>query len=100
MAEVLIGIAALIVGAPIVATLVVAVASTREDANWTLDQRARTPLEAAARRIVALDVDSIVWPRSKAQVQAEAAMRRYRLQAVAPTPSADRWGPTDSREAS
>jgi hypothetical protein len=77
MAIVLIGIAALIVGAPIVATLVVAVASRREDANWTLDQRARTPLEAVARRIVALDVDSIVWPRSKARVQAEAALRSY-----------------------
>lgn len=100
MAVVLIVIAALIVGAPIVATLVVAVASRREDAHWSLDQRARTPLEAGARRIVALDVDSIVWPRSKAQVQAEAAMRSYWLHAVASAPAADPWGPADAREAS
>jgi len=73
MIAMVIGIAAVVVSAPIVAAIIVAIASRREDKHWTLDQSARTPLEATARRIVALDVDSIKWPRSKAQVQAEAA---------------------------
>jgi hypothetical protein len=100
MAVVLIGIAALIVGAPIVAALVVAVASRREDAHWTLDQPARTPLEAGARRILAFNVDSIEWPRSKAQVQAEAEMRSYWIQRLEPASAADPWGQTDARKAS
>jgi hypothetical protein len=98
MTSLLIGIAAVIVGAPIVATIIVAVASRREDKYWTLDQPARTQIEATARRIVALDVDSIKWPRSKAQVQAQAAAAtRSQWPYLVPT---EELVPTEDRNAS
>jgi hypothetical protein len=56
-----------LVSLPILAALVVSVASRREDANWSLGEPARSALAAVARRIVAFDADSIDWPRSKAQ---------------------------------
>jgi hypothetical protein len=80
MIAVLIGIAAVIVGSPIAAAVIVAVASSREDRNWSLGRPASRPMDALARRIVAFDADSIDWPRSKAQVQAEAALWAYRVE--------------------
>ncbi len=71
-------VAALFVSAPIFAALVVSVASHREDRNWSLDQPPRGLVELIARRIVAFNADSIVWPRSKAQVLAETGYRRVR----------------------
>lgn len=68
-------VAALFVSAPILSALIVAVASRREDRSWSLDQPARSLVESVARRIVAFNADSIVWPRSKEQVQAEADYR-------------------------
>lgn len=63
---------ALFVSAPIFAAFVVAIASRREDRRWSLDQPPRGLMELIARRVVAFDADSIIWPRSKAQVRAEA----------------------------
>jgi hypothetical protein len=74
---IVIGIAALVVSAPIFAAFIVAIASCREDRNWSLDQPPRSVTELIARRIVGFDADSIVWPRSKAQVRARAD--RWRL---------------------
>lgn len=79
---VLICIAALVVSAPIFATLIVAVGSRREDRNWSLGEPPRGRIELTARRIVAFDADSIVWPRSKAQVQADARRRRLAEEAA------------------
>jgi hypothetical protein len=73
---VVICVAALFVSAPIFAAFIVTVASHREDRNWSLDQPPRSVIELTARRIVAFNADSIVWPRSKAQVLAEAAQWR------------------------
>jgi hypothetical protein len=56
-----------LVSLPMLAALVVSVASRREDGNWSLREPARGALTAVARRIVAFDADSIDWPRSKAQ---------------------------------
>jgi hypothetical protein len=77
MELVVICVAALFVSAPISAAFFVSVASRREDRNWSLGQPPRGVIELIARRIVAFDADSIVWPRSKAQVRAKA--ERWRL---------------------
>ncbi len=69
-------IAALAVGSPIFAAFIVSVASIHEDANWSLGRPPSNTLDRIARRIVAFDADSIDWPRSKAQVQAEKALRQ------------------------
>jgi hypothetical protein len=90
---VVICVAALVVSAPIFAALIVAVASRREDRNWSLDQPPLGPVELIARRIVAFNADSIVWPRSKAQVLAEADRRR-----MAPEP-AEEEAERDTRDA-
>ena len=82
MMEAIFGLAAIAVSAPIAAALIVSAASRREDAHWSLGKPPASPLEAAARRIVAFDVDSIDWPRSKAQVEAEAARRAAMHEAV------------------
>ena len=82
-------IAAMVVGAPIAAALIVTVASRREDANWSLGRPARGPLEAVARRIVAFDADSIDWPRSKAQMQAEISARSLMPEVVEATPETE-----------
>jgi hypothetical protein len=89
-------IATMAVGAPLVAVLVVSVASRREDAYWTLGKPARSALEAAARRIVAFDADSIEWPRSKAHVQAQLRIRilmpeAIELEAIEAGPEAEPW---------
>ncbi len=70
-------IAALAVGSPIIAALIVSVASVHEDANWSLGRPPSNALDRIARRIVAFDADSIDWPRSKAHVQAERALRQH-----------------------
>lgn len=88
MIVVLFVIAMMAVSAPIVAALIVSVASMREDRNWSLGEPARTPLQAIARRIVAFDQDSITWPRSKAQHQAEALRRMPLHEAVQPAETA------------
>jgi hypothetical protein len=82
MIVVLFGIAAMAVSVPLIAALLVSVASRREDANWTLGAPPASWLEAAARRIVAFNADSVEWPRSKARQQAEALRRELALQAV------------------
>lgn len=69
-------IAAMAVGAPIVAALTVTVASRREDAKWSLGNPARGPLEAIARRIVAFTADPMDWPRSRARAEAEISHSR------------------------
>ena len=97
MIAIVIGIAAVFVSAPIVATIVVAVASRREDRNWSLGRPARSPMDDVARRIVAFDADSIEWPRSKAQVQTEAAQRTYWLETTGSEPSIDPWGARGTR---
>lgn len=75
-------IAAMAVGAPIVAALTVTVASRREDAQWSLGKPARGPLEAIARRTVAFTADPMNWPRSRARTEAEISQSRLRPEAV------------------
>jgi hypothetical protein len=77
-------IAALAVGSPIVAAFIVSVASIHEDANWSVGRPASNSLDRLARRIVAFDADSIDWPRSKAHVQAERALRQLRPEPAEP----------------
>ena len=84
MLAIIICIAAAAVGSPIAAAAIVAFASRREDRNWSLGQPPRTLAEAKARRIVGFDADSIDWPRSKAQVQAELANRRLFPESIDP----------------
>jgi hypothetical protein len=81
---VIFSVVALAVSSPIAAALIVSVASRREDANWTLGRRPSSKLDAVARRIVAFDVDSIDWPRSKAQVQADRALRARLPESIEP----------------
>ena len=55
--------------APIVAIVLVSLASKREDAAWTLNGApAPGPVRAAARRIVDFSSEEMVWPRSKSRV--------------------------------
>ncbi len=75
MIAVVLVLAAVVVSAPMAAALLVSVASRREDAAWSLGKPPRSWLEAAARRVVAFDADSIDWPRSKAQHLADASAR-------------------------
>jgi hypothetical protein len=77
-------IAALAVSSPIVAAFIVSVASKHEDAHWSLGRQPPNALDRIARRIVAFDVDSIDWPRSKAHVQAERALRQVRPEPTEP----------------
>jgi|HubBroStandDraft_2_1064218.scaffolds.fasta_scaffold366835_2 hypothetical protein len=76
------------VSSPMVAALIVSIASRHEDANWSLGGPARSSLDEVARRIVAFDNDSIVWPRSKAHEQLAAALRRDLPETIEPTDSA------------
>jgi hypothetical protein len=89
MFAVLFVIAIAAVSSPMVAALIVSIASRREDANWSLGGPARSSLEEAARRIVAFDNDSIHWPRSKALMQRAAALRRDLPEAIEPAGSAN-----------
>jgi hypothetical protein len=77
-------IAALAVSSPIFAAFIVSVASRREDARWSLGRPTSHALDRVARRIVAFDADSIDWPRSKAHVQAEQALRALRTEQTEP----------------
>jgi hypothetical protein len=77
-------IVALAVSSPIFAAFIVSVASRREDANWSVGRPPSNRLDAIARRIVAFDADSIVWPRTKAQVQAEKATRQRMPERIEP----------------
>jgi hypothetical protein len=86
-------IAALAVSSPIFAAFIVSVASKHEDARWSLGRPPSNALNAIGRRIVAFDADSIVWPRSKAHMQAERAQR-----AVMPEPNEPETG-TGNRSA-
>jgi len=86
MLAIIVCIAAAAVGSPIVAAAIVTLASHREDKNWSLGQPPHSLVEATARRIVGFDADSIVWPRSKAQVQAELASRRLFPESLDPDP--------------
>jgi hypothetical protein len=85
-------IAAMAAGSPIAAALVVAVASRREDRNWSLGRPPGRSVEAIARRIVAFDANFITWPRSIARVRAEMASRRLFWEA----PDADAGAATDA----
>ncbi len=67
-------IAAFVVGlvvscAPIVAIVLVSVASRREDAEWTLNGSAPPgPARAAARRVVDFHSEELEWPRPKSRI--------------------------------
>jgi hypothetical protein len=77
----------IVLSAPMVATLIVATASRREDRNWSLGSAANGPLESIARRIVAFDADSIDWPQSKARALAETSNPTLMPEAVDSTAS-------------
>ena len=52
MIIVLVIIAGVVASAPIVATILVSVATRREESSWTLGGPATRPLDAAARRVM------------------------------------------------
>jgi hypothetical protein len=88
MLVVMFGVAAIVVSAPIVAALIVSAASRREDASWSLGGPARSRLEALARRIVVVQVDSFDWPRSRARQEAEASQRKLMPETIDTTTEA------------
>jgi hypothetical protein len=59
---ILLVIAAVVVGAPIAAALLVSVASLREDADQSLHGRSRNPIDRAARRLLSVPSRGIGWP--------------------------------------
>lgn len=75
---VLLVVAAVVVGAPLGAAVLVTVASHREDAAHTLAGRPPGPFAAIARRLVCLRIGGTTYPR-----------RQARGSASAPGPTAD-----------
>jgi hypothetical protein len=65
MIALLLVIAAGVASAPIVAVVLVAVASKREDAEYSLGDPAAGPVQDAARRILAFHSEDDNWPRPK-----------------------------------
>ena len=63
MVVLLILIGAVAFGVPVFATLLVSVASRREDSVWTLGGPPPSLVQAAARRIVAFHGQDIEWPQ-------------------------------------
>ena len=63
---VLLVVAAVVVGAPIGAAVLVTVASHREDAARSVAGRPPGPLAAAARRLVCLRIGGTSYPRRQA----------------------------------
>ena len=63
---VLLVVAAVVVGAPLGAAVLVTVASHREDAAHTLAGRPPGPIAAAARRLVCLSIGGTAYPRRTA----------------------------------
>ncbi|MGO9082760.1 MAG: hypothetical protein ACLQDY_27650 [Streptosporangiaceae bacterium] len=61
MVLVLVVMGATVLSVPILAAVLVAVASRREDRAWSLSGPARGPLRAAARRIVGFHSEGIEW---------------------------------------
>ncbi len=75
MIIVLLIIAGAVASAPIVGTILVGVASRREESSWTLGGPATRPLDAAARRV--MDFHSAgEWPQPKGRDQARPRDRR------------------------
>jgi hypothetical protein len=64
---VLLIVAAVVVGAPLGAAVLVTVASHREDAARTLAGRPPGPFAAAARRLVCLRIGGTAYPRRQAR---------------------------------
>jgi hypothetical protein len=62
---VLLVVAAVVVGAPVGAAVLVTVASLREDAAHTLAGRPPGPFAAAARRLLCMSVGGTVYPRRR-----------------------------------
>jgi hypothetical protein len=62
---ILLVVAAVIVGAPIGAAVLVTVASHREDAAGSVAGRPPGPFAAAARRLVCLRIGGTAYPRRK-----------------------------------
>jgi hypothetical protein len=93
IAMLLIGI---VVSMPIVATVVVSVASRREDKSWSLRDPAQGAVQAAARRIVDFHSDAPGWPlpqgydqvRSGAPARPSVSQPRRSVAANSPRPIA------------
>jgi len=64
---ILLVVAAVVVGAPLGAAVLVTVASHREDAARTLAGRPPGPFAAAARRLVCLRIGGTAYPRRQAR---------------------------------
>ena len=62
---VLLVVAAVVVGAPLGAAVIVTVASHREDTAHTLARRPPGPFAAAARRLVCLRIGGTAYPRRR-----------------------------------
>ena len=77
-------IAAAVVGLPIVATVVVSIASRREDAAWSLGQPPQGMVQAAARRVLDFSTECPSLQLSKTCSQARPAASAPRLVAEGP----------------
>jgi hypothetical protein len=64
-------VAAVAVSGPVVAAVLVSVASRREDSAWTLGGSATGLARATARRIVGFHAKGIEWPRPEAHCRLE-----------------------------
>jgi hypothetical protein len=70
MVVLLIVIGSATVGVPVVATVLVSVASRHEDSAWTLGGPPPSLVQAAARRIVAFHGQDTEWPQPQGLGQA------------------------------
>jgi hypothetical protein len=68
---------AAVVSVPVVAAVLVSVASRREDREWTLAGPAPGPVQLAARRIVAFDSDGMDWLNAAGVRRIRPAAPRY-----------------------
>ncbi len=80
---------AVVVSMPIVATVIVSIASRREDAAFSLGDPARGAIRGAARQIVAFHTDEPELPRPR-------HLRRVSARVPAPVSQRSRSSETDS----
>jgi hypothetical protein len=73
-----------VVSMPIVATVIVSVASRREDKAWSLRDPAHGVVQDAARRIVDFHSESRGWPLSSSYGQVRRSYGQVRSSAPAP----------------
>jgi hypothetical protein len=86
---VLLVVAAVVVGAPLGAAVLVTVASHREDATHTLAGRPPGPFAAAARRLLCLRIGGTAYPRAAYPRRSAYPRRLARGHPPTPGPTAE-----------